>query len=114
MLSRTTYGFKDLTLDVRKMSSPATGASLTAVTLRLMVPVALYHLAIVTMAVAAVVADLDHSWVVAGALFFMLSDALIAIEKFKKPFAGVGHAIWSTYYFAQYLICFGMLVQLAS
>lgn len=81
---------------------------------RLMVPVAFYHLAIAVMAIAAVLADLDGTWVLAGALFFMLSDAMIAIEKFKKPFPGVGHGIWSTYYFAQYLICFGMLDQLAS
>ena len=39
-----------------------------------------------------------------GALFFMLSDSLLALNKFKLPFKLAQPAILSTYYLAQWLI----------
>lgn len=39
-----------------------------------------------------------------GALFFMLSDSLLALNKFKRPFKLAQPAILSTYYLAQWLI----------
>lgn len=44
-----------------------------------------------------------------GAVTFALSDSLIAVRKFMRPFAGVNEAIWLTYIVAQYMITGAML-----
>lgn len=44
-----------------------------------------------------------------GAIIFALSDSLIAVRKFMRPFAGVNEAIWLTYIVAQFLITVAML-----
>ena len=49
-----------------------------------------------------------YNWVAAGALLFILSDSLIAIDKFLSPIAGATWLIMSTYAAAQYLIVVGM------
>ena len=53
--------------------------------------------------------DSQFLWVALGALIFMVSDTLIAIDKFVSPFAGSGVAIMATYYVAQLLICAGVV-----
>ncbi|SFE13768.1 Uncharacterized membrane protein YhhN [Spirosoma endophyticum] len=52
--------------------------------------------------------------VVMGALLFILSDSLIAIDKFLHPLSGAAFWIMSTYAAAQYLIVVGMLQSGAS
>lgn len=71
-------------------------------------PVAVYICAITAMVVSAIVADLPTR-VIAGALLFLVSDSLLAIAKFKGPFALRDYAVWGTYYAAQYCIATGML-----
>jgi len=44
-----------------------------------------------------------------GAVIFALSDSLIAVRKFMRPFAGVNEAIWLTYIVAQFMITGAML-----
>lgn len=46
---------------------------------------------------------------VCGALLFVLSDSLLAINKFHKPFAGAGVAIMLTYCAAQFCIVKGCI-----
>ncbi len=49
-------------------------------------------------------------WTVpAGAILFLISDSILAINKFKAPIPFAGVLIWSTYYAAQYLIATGVL-----
>ena len=49
-------------------------------------------------------------WMVfAGALFFMASDSLLALNKFLNPIMGAGFIIMLTYISAQYLIVEGIL-----
>lgn len=48
---------------------------------------------------------------VAGAAFFVLSDSLLAINKFYQPFAWAGIFIMLTYCAAQYFIVTGYLEQ---
>jgi len=49
-------------------------------------------------------------WLVfAGSALFMLSDSLLAINKFFKPVPGAGLWIMSTYIFAQFLIVNGLV-----
>lgn len=73
------------------------------------VPVTIYATAIVAMAVSA--ANLFGQIPIrlflgffGGVLLFVLSDSLIAINKFGTPFAGARLAIMSTYIFGQLLI----------
>jgi len=79
---------------------------------KMALPVFAYVLVIASMAVAAIFADLSSSWVVIGAILFMISDLMIAIEKFKVPFPAAGQAIWASYYCAQWLIGLGLLNEL--
>ena len=48
---------------------------------------------------------------VSGALFFVLSDSLLAINKFYQPFAYAGECIMLTYCAAQYFIVTGFIKQ---
>jgi uncharacterized membrane protein YhhN len=74
----------------------------------LKIPVALYIGAITAMVISAVRSR--FGWRVAsGALLFLVSDSLLAIAKFKTPFAGRDYLVWATYYAAQYLIATGAL-----
>ena len=45
----------------------------------------------------------------AGALCFLLSDALLAIDRFVSPLAWSALGVLATYYIAQYLIVTGLL-----
>lgn len=69
-------------------------------------PVYAYIGAIAAMALAAIALP-GRGAVVAGALCFVLSDALIALDKFVAPIPHVGPAIWVTYALAQLLIVAG-------
>lgn len=72
-------------------------------------PVAVYMAVIVVMVAAALVLPASSALVALGALLFMASDSMIAIARFGKPFAGVHHLIWATYYLAQYFLMTGIL-----
>ncbi|MCG2591382.1 lysoplasmalogenase family protein [Ramlibacter sp. XY19] len=75
----------------------------------LKVAVALYTLVIALMAAQAIgravaVRDAASTAVAAGALFFMASDSLLAINKFALPLPMAQFAVLATYYVAQLLI----------
>lgn len=72
----------------------------------LLVPVFLYVLIIATMLWSASTFSHTHKihWPFIGAVFFVLSDSLIAINKFVMPFSQARYAIIITYWLAQYLI----------
>jgi uncharacterized membrane protein YhhN len=74
------------------------------------VPVTAYMIAISLMAIAAGFRnDQQFMWVAMGALIFMVSDTLIAVNRFVSPFEYSGIAVMTTYYVAQVLICVGIL-----
>ena len=85
----------------------------------LRLPVAAYVLVIALMAAQAL-GRARHlggqpAWTVAiGACFFMVSDSLLAINRFVQPFDGAQAAVLSTYYAAQLLIVQGWLARCAS
>ena len=69
-----------------------------------------YMCAIATMAICAGLQRPPSVYMTAlGAFIFVISDSLIAINKFVAPFEYSGIAIMSTYYSAQLLIVFGMV-----
>lgn len=73
-------------------------------------PVTVYMIAISLMAIAAGFrADEHFLWVAIGALIFMISDTLIAIDRFVSPMDYSGVAVMGTYYIAQALICVGIV-----
>lgn len=77
----------------------------------LALPVALYMLAIVSMALLSL--RIVHWAVPTGATLFVISDSLIALGKFLWSAPWIGPAIWITYALAQLLIVHG-LVRLRS
>jgi uncharacterized membrane protein YhhN len=79
----------------------------------LVMPVAAYFLVIVTMTATTFLGAFAGPWVAIGAVLFVVSDALIAIDRFRRPVPGASFAIWSTYYAAQVLIAWGTLHTLS-
>jgi uncharacterized membrane protein YhhN len=70
----------------------------------LLIPVIVYALVLAAMAISALLAEMGNPLAAIGALFFVASDAMLAISKFRGPFTGHEPLIWITYYLAQSLI----------
>ena len=75
----------------------------------LMIPVAIYMIAIATMVVTSILARFPTSSVMIGAILFLISDSLLAINKFKSSVPYRDLLVWSTYYAGQYAITIGFL-----
>lgn len=75
----------------------------------LQLPVAIYMCAITAMAIAAILSRFPAKWVATGAILFVASDSLLAINKFKTPVPYRDVLVWSTYYLAQFAITKGVL-----
>ena len=69
---------------------------------RLLLPVALYTAVISLMVWRALAFGLPLA--AAGAGLFYLSDAILALNRFGRPFPGADHAVMTTYYLAQYCL----------
>lgn len=66
-------------------------------------PVGLYIFAITIMVVSACVSRFPAG-VLLGAVLFLISDSVLAVDKFKTTVPGRGWIVWSTYYVGQLLI----------
>jgi uncharacterized membrane protein YhhN len=80
----------------------------------LLIPVVIYEIVILLMVSAAIlrknaVNSISYHMVASGALFFLLSDSILAVNKFYAPIALSGVWIMITYSLAQYLIVLGIL-----
>lgn len=53
----------------------------------------------------------ENLWLFIGAIIFILSDSLIALNKFYQPNEVYGVSIMITYILAQFLICKAMIVK---
>lgn len=74
------------------------------------IPVTAYMVAISLMAISAGFRDdARFLWVAVGALVFMVSDTLIAIDRFVSPLEHAGIAVMASYYLAQALIVIGVV-----
>lgn len=78
----------------------------------LAIPVYAYLIVVGTMGLLANQSSLAMKWAVIGAFVFILSDALIAIDRFIMPLPFSGFLIMSTYYGAQWMIIQGALTRL--
>ncbi|MGH9768512.1 MAG: lysoplasmalogenase [Blastocatellia bacterium] len=72
-------------------------------------PVTLYVCVITVMAVSAILAGFSKPWVYSGVILFLISDSILAVNKFKSPVPLRGYLVWATYYLAQYGIAIGFL-----
>ncbi len=72
-------------------------------------PVMIYVCAITVMAVTAILAKFSKPWVWLGAILFLVSDSIVAADKFKTGVPMRDHLVWATYYLAQYCIAIGFL-----
>ena len=75
----------------------------------MLIPVAFYMLAIGLMAAGAATHRPPAALLFSGAVIFVLSDSMIAVERFIGPFEGSRHAVMSTYYTAQVLLTCGII-----
>jgi len=85
----------------------------------MLLPVAVYGITISTFGVVALVnyrneKSTENIWLIIGAIIFILSDSLIALNKFYEPNEIYGVTIMVTYILAQYLICKAMIVKHSS
>lgn len=79
-------------------------------------PVLMYAIIITVMAIMAVnrygkVNIFSFKLILYGALFFLLSDSALAVNKFAQPIPQAGVLIMGTYMIAQYLIVYGTVVR---
>jgi uncharacterized membrane protein YhhN len=77
----------------------------------LAVPVVLYICALTAMVCTAMLARFRLPWVASGAILFLISDALLAIHKFKTPVPFRDYLVWTTYYLGQCGIALGYLAS---
>jgi uncharacterized membrane protein YhhN len=77
----------------------------------MLIPVAAYLFIILAMGISAALGTANHFLVIAGALLFILSDSLIAINRFLTPVPLSDFLIMITYYLAQFFITFGASKQ---
>lgn len=77
----------------------------------LKIPVAFYITVIATMLVFALNRRSAGGMVICGAVFFVISDSVLALNKFYTPHPAARYVIMTTYYLAQYLIVNGMLKE---
>jgi uncharacterized membrane protein YhhN len=76
----------------------------------LMIPVIIYTAVIMTMGATALFRKASGaSFVLIGAMLFIASDSLLALNKFYQPYASAGFWVILTYILAQFLIVTGMI-----
>jgi uncharacterized membrane protein YhhN len=83
----------------------------------LLLPVTAYGITILIMLLTALnrwknVEKTSFQWVLMGAIIFVISDSLLAINRFVQPFPYSGIAIMLTYATGQFLIIKGILKKL--
>jgi len=72
-------------------------------------PVMIYVCVITVMVVSAILAGFSKPWVCSGVILFLISDSILAVNKFKSPVLLGGYLVWATYYLGQYGIAMGFL-----
>ena len=80
----------------------------------MLIPVIVYMIVILSMATSAflrkgMVNNLSYNLVFTGAIFFMISDSILALNKFYEPLPFSNISIMLTYALAQFLIVIGIL-----
>lgn len=80
---------------------------------RMKLPFGAYLVAILVMALAALAIPAGQPWLGLGAVLFVISDSVIAFDKFRAPVPYRGLVVWTTYYAGQALMALSLLALLA-
>ncbi len=72
-------------------------------------PLVVYGTVLTAMGIAAGFRRDSPGWVWTGALWFVLSDSMIAVNRFVEPFGASRWAVMVTYYLGQFFIAEGVL-----
>lgn len=75
-------------------------------------PVAAYFAVILVMVLSALAIPEGAPLLGLGAVLFMFSDSIIALDKFRGPFPYRGFLVWPTYYIGQTMMALALLVLL--
>ena len=73
----------------------------------LKVPVIIYTVLLTIMVITAVLAPFVSQLIGFGAVLFLISDSLLALNRFRQPVPFAAYLIWATYYLAQFGLSFG-------
>jgi uncharacterized membrane protein YhhN len=76
---------------------------------KLKIPVFIYMSALITMGIGGINTGFSNHILTYGVILFIISDSLLAIQKFLKGFKGIDYLIWLSYYLGQLFIIFGAL-----
>ena len=76
---------------------------------KLKIPVYIYMSALITMGIGGINTMFSNHILIIGIILFIISDSLLAIQKFLNSFKGIDYLIWSSYYLGQLFIVFGAL-----
>ncbi|PKQ01522.1 MAG: hypothetical protein CVT73_23015 [Alphaproteobacteria bacterium HGW-Alphaproteobacteria-12] len=80
---------------------------------KLKLPVGAYLVAILVMALSALAIPQGAPWLGLGAVLFVISDSVIAIDKFRGGVPFRGPIVWITYYVGQALMTLSLLTLLS-
>lgn len=75
-------------------------------------PVGVYLVTILFMALAALAIPAAQPWLGLGAVLFVISDGVIAADKFGRPIPYRGLIVWATYYGGQALMALSLMALL--
>jgi uncharacterized membrane protein YhhN len=75
----------------------------------LFIPVLVYMLVLLTMAVGTLLSSRSNKWMIIGGVCFVISDSLIGLTKFYIEIPQSHLWIMVTYYFAQYCLVNGLI-----
>ncbi|PKQ05234.1 MAG: hypothetical protein CVT72_10175 [Alphaproteobacteria bacterium HGW-Alphaproteobacteria-11] len=75
-------------------------------------PVGVYLVTILFMALAALAIPAAQPWLGLGAVLFVISDGVIAADKFGRPIPYRGLIVWTTYYGGQALMALSLMALL--
>ncbi len=75
----------------------------------LKIPVIIYISTLIIMGIGGINTKFSNPILIFGVILFIISDSLLAIQKFLNSFKGIDYFIWLTYYLAQLFIVFGAL-----
>lgn len=77
---------------------------------KMKIPVTVYTMVILMMGLSALFRKaMGSSYVLIGAILFIASDSILAVNKFYEPVYAAGFWVMSTYILAQFLIVSGMI-----
>ncbi|MFA7287709.1 MAG: lysoplasmalogenase [Melioribacteraceae bacterium] len=77
----------------------------------MLIPATIYLILITSMGISAILGKNNHFLIIIGAIFFIFSDSVIAINVFLTKISNSSYFIMLSYYPAQFLITYGTILS---